>query len=150
MMEQEDRELEKLIEDMVRRMIAKPAIEEDSQRGEGEGHPVKLVLDDRELEKIVCSKPVAVVLFTSPGCPACHAYRPIFYHYAGEARRRYGDKVEFVEADVYHVYDKAVELGISATPTTVVFLRCQPVDGFVGMVDEETLAEIVEPYIREA
>jgi len=144
----EDRELEKLIEDMVRQIVSRPVAEEPE--GGDDKQPVHIVLDDRELEKRVCSKPVAVVLFTSPRCPACHAYRPIFYSYAGRARRRHQGKVEFIEADVYHVYDKAVELGISATPTTVVFRRCRPVDGFVGIVDEETLAEMVEPHLASA
>lgn len=144
----EDRELEKLIEDMVRRIVSRPAAEEPE--GGDDEQPVHLVLDDRELEKRICSEPVAVVLFTSPGCPACHAYRPVFYSYADRARRRHRGKVEFIEANVYHVYGKAVELGISATPTTVVFRRCRPVDGFAGMVDEEALAGIVEPHLASA
>ncbi|ABM80624.1 thioredoxin family protein [Hyperthermus butylicus] len=102
-----------------------------------------------EYRKAICSKPVAVVVFTSPTCPACAAYRPIFYEYA-RRMSQYRGKVAFVEVDSYSAYEAAMEAGVMATPTTVVYLKCKPVDGFIGLADEETLDEIVRPYITKA
>jgi thioredoxin 1 len=106
---------------------------------------VKTAENEEELDKAVCRHSTTIVLFSSPTCPACAAYRPIFYTYAYKALKKYGEKkVGFYEADVYNMLEKAWELGISATPTTIIFKKCKPVDGIIGLVDEEYLAELVE------
>ncbi len=102
-----------------------------------------LVEGDEEFERIVCSKPIAVAVFTSPMCPACEMYRPMFREAARVVKRKLGDRVVFVEVDVMTAYEKAMELGVLSTPTTIVFKECRPVDGFVGPAYPEDLVEIV-------
>ncbi len=110
--------------------------------------PIGVIGDEEELGRAICRHRVAVVLFSSPTCPACAAYRPIFYRYAAEARRKMGnDTIGFYEANVYDLLEKAWELGITATPTTIVFKNCKPVDAVVGLVDEDTLAYIIGQYL---
>ena len=112
--------------------------------------PIEIIGSNDELDKAVCRHRVAVILFSSPTCPACAAYRPIFYQYASEAKKRYGEeKVGFYEANVYDVLEKAWELGITATPTTIIFKNCKPVDAIVGLVDEDSLAYIVKQYLEK-
>ena len=112
--------------------------------------PIEIIGSNDELDKAVCRHRVAVILFSSPTCPACAAYRPIFYQYASEAKKRYGEeKVGFYEANVYDALEKAWELGITATPTTIIFKNCKPVDAIVGLVDEDSLAYIVKLYLEK-
>lgn len=112
--------------------------------------PIEIIGSDEELDKAVCRHKVAAILFSSPTCPACAAYRPIFYQYAAEAKKKYGEKkVGLYEVNVYDVLEKAWGLGITATPTTIIFKNCKPVDAIVGLVDEDTLAYIVKQYLEE-
>jgi len=112
--------------------------------------PVEIIGSDEELDKAICRHEIAAILFSSPTCPACAAYRPIFYQYASEAKKKHGEKkVGFYEANVYDLLEKAWELGITATPTTIIFKNCNPVDAIVGLVDEDSLAYIVKQYLEK-
>ena len=110
--------------------------------------PIEIIGSDEEMDKAACRHRVAVILFSSPTCPACAAYRPIFYQYASGAKRKYGEEeVGFYETNVYDVLEKAWELGITATPTTIIFKNCKPVDAIVGLIDKDSLAYMVEQYM---
>jgi len=115
-----------------------------------EEEPVEFVTDSKRLREILCKYPVVIAVFTSPTCAACAVYKPIFYAYAEEVLRRGGSeakkKIKFIEVDVYHLYEEALNLGVMGTPTTIVFQNCKPVDGFPGAVDDITLVEILKPY----
>ncbi len=119
-------------------------------REEG-GEPVEFVTDAKRFREILCKYPVVVAIFTSPTCAACAIYKPIFYAYAEEVYRRGGEEarknIKFIEVDVYHLYEEALDLGVMGTPTTIVFQKCKPVDGFPGAVDDITLVEILRPYV---
>jgi thiol-disulfide isomerase/thioredoxin len=108
---------------------------------------VVVVEGDDEFKRLVCSKPLAVAMFSSPMCPACEMYRPMFREAARIAKSKLGDRIIFVEADVMTTYEVAMELGILSTPTTVVFRNCRPVDGFVGPLLPEDLVEIVLEHV---
>ncbi len=139
-----DPELEEILEEMSQR-IAQGGHDDNS-----EDDAVELITEGERLDQIVCKYPVVIAMFTSPTCAACAIYKPIFYEFAKKARRMYGDRVKFVEVDVYYAYEKAMELGIMGTPTTIIFRNCEVVDGFVGAVDEYSLEEILRPYLEEA
>ena len=112
--------------------------------------PIEIIGASNELDKAVCRHRVVAILFSSPACPACAAYRPIFYQYASRAKKKYEEgKVGFYEANVYDLLEKAWELGITATPTTIIFENCKPVDAVVGLVDEDSLDYIVSQYIED-
>ncbi len=117
----------------------------------GEEQVVEFVTDKERFREILCKYPVVVAIFTSPTCAACAIYKPIFYAYAEEVYRRGGEEarrnIKFIEVDVYHLYEEALDLGVMGTPTTIVFQSCKPVDGFPGAVDDITLVEILRPYV---
>ena len=97
---------------------------------------------------VTCRKPVTLLVFTSPYCPYCEAYRYILESFWERARKRnLAEKVSIVEVDATENPELAEELGVYATPTTIVYVNCRPVDGFVGLVDEEYLEEMVERYL---
>ncbi|MET1102249.1 MAG: thioredoxin family protein [Pyrodictiaceae archaeon] len=110
--------------------------------------PVELVVSKRRLREILCKRRVVIALFTSPTCPACQMFKPIFYAYAAMAKEQAGDDVAFIEVDVEVLLEEALKLGVMATPTILVFESCKPVDGFQGLVDPATLAELLAPYTR--
>ncbi len=127
--------------------VAKRLIDTKNRKSEGRDEPpVYFVDSDNVLEELICKWPTTIVLFTSPMCPACHMYRPIFYEYAASAKKKYGARIGFLEVDVSRAYRLAVELGVMSTPTTVVFYNCKPVDGFVGVLYEDMLEELVSRY----
>jgi thioredoxin-like negative regulator of GroEL len=137
MEEWRDAELESILERMARRLA----------EGKGDSGRVKLIESARDFDRAICSRRVVVALFTSPTCPACEMYRPIFYEAARRAARMFSGRVAFIEVDVYSVPEKAYELGVMSTPTTVVFVDCKPVDGFVGIADVDELIGVVRSYV---
>ena len=139
-----DRELEELLERIARRIAGEGARRGRGEGGGAEGPVVYEGVDARELLERVCREGLtAVVVFAGITCPACRAYRPYFYQYA--ARRR--GRAVFAWVYVEHEPELAYKLGVTATPTTVVFKGCRPVEAWAGMVDDETLAEIVDRHL---
>lgn len=144
-MYEEDRELEEILEKMAKRL---------AQQSTGEGKearidkPVKYITSYRVFRETICKSPVAVVIFTSPACPACRVYKPIFYRYANEASKKLKGKVVFAEVDVFYAPEVAYEAGVMATPTTVIFRDCRPVGGFTGIADEETLHSVILEHLE--
>ncbi len=100
---------------------------------------VEYVTSYEKFKKILRENKVVVAVFTTPTCSACFMYKPIFYIVAEKLR----DKAKWVEVDAYATPEAAVEVGVMATPTTVIFVDGKIVDGFVGILDEETLEDMV-------
>ncbi len=84
---------------------------------------------------------VVVAVFTTPTCSACMIYKPIFYSVAEKMK---SDDTVFIEVDAYYAPEAAYEVGVMATPTTVIYINGEPVDGIVGIIDEESLMELIE------
>ncbi len=105
----------------------------------------KRLESSRELREELRRHPVAVVVFTGLACPACEMYRPV----VEEAARLLGDDVAVVEYVVDYDPEPAIELGIMGTPTTVVYIDGEPVEGFVGAVDLPELLEYLARVLRE-
>ncbi len=119
-----------------------------SMAGEGAVQLIYRASTVEEFMKTVCRREVVLVVFSSPYCPYCEAYRYILASYIDRAKRESKlDKLAIVEVDVMQLPELAEKHGVYATPTTVIYSKCKPVDGFVGMVDEETLDAIVSEYI---
>ncbi len=138
----EERELEELLERVARRLASTGR---GGEGGGGEGEPVVLEgVGEAELAKLACGDKPLVVVFAGYTCPACRAYRPYFYRYAASRRGR----ARFAWVYVEDLPELAWKLGITATPTTIVYKSCRPVEAWAGMVDDETLAEIVDPIIQ--
>jgi len=106
---------------------------------------VEYVTDYRRFREILEQHPLVVAVYTTPTCAACAMYKPIYYIVASEHR----DGIKWIEVDAYQAPEAAFEYGVTATPTTIIFLNGRPVDGFVGVMDEEGLWETVKPYYEK-
>ncbi len=108
-------------------------------------HVLKVVKRE-DLEKIVKSSEFVLVAFTGITCPACQLYRPVLE----ELGKRVNPLIRVVEYIVDYDPDPALELGILGTPTTVVYVRGEPREGFTGAVDlpdlVEFLADVAKRY----
>ena len=145
-----DTELAELLDKIAQRYLGKGVrVEEMSEVKRG----LRLVRDSEEFWGIVNrSSKLVFAVFTTPYCSACVMYKP----FVEEVAKLLGDVIEFIEVDAYSAPEPAWELGIMSTPTTVLFYKGKPVDGFVGVTDVsgilEFLAEVLanlEPQIAK-
>ena len=104
---------------------------------------VRYVTSYDEYRKLTRSKPLVVAVYTTPTCSACAIYKPIYYIVAEEYTSNNPD-VAFLEVDAYYAPEAAYEVGVMATPTTIFFVNGRPVDGVVGVLDEDSLKEMIE------
>jgi len=106
---------------------------------------VEYVTSAERFHEILREHSLVVAVYTTPTCSACAIYKPIYYIVASDRQ----DGIKWIEVDAYQAPEAAFEYGVTATPTTIIFLEGQPVDGFVGVMDEEGLWEAVEPYYKK-
>ncbi len=132
-----DEEVKRILDRIYRRLLRA------SQEEVLERRRLRRVSSVEEFRKAVKSGRPVVVVFTSPMCPGCQMYKPM----VEEAARRLED-VEFIEVDAYELPELAWEYGVTGLPATVIFVGGEPVDGFMGAVDADTLAWYVRRAVR--
>ena len=94
-------------------------------------------------EQILEAKKLVVVQFWSPYCPHCRAVKPVYDELAAE----YGDKLKFTKinvADNPENQQLAAKHGIMGTPTFLFFCGGRPINGVVGALEKEDLAQAIE------
>ncbi len=96
------------------------------------------VTSPARLGEIVSRRPVVVVVFTGLTCPACAMYRSVL-----EKLAELAPELSIVEYIVDYDPEPALELGITGTPATVVYIDGEPVEGFLGAIDLPELAEFL-------
>jgi thioredoxin-like negative regulator of GroEL len=60
-----------------------------------------------------------------------------------------GGKVHLAVVDIDELSDLAMDSGIEAVPTVIAFKGGQPVDRFVGLLDEDRLGAFVQKLYTE-
>ncbi len=88
--------------------------------------------------EIISTQPMVVAVFTSLTCPACAMYRPVL-----EKLAELASEPPIVEYIVDYDPEPALELGITGTLATVVYIDGEPVEGFLGAIDLPELAEFL-------
>ena len=99
-------------------------------------------------ERILASKRLIVVEFWHQQCPHCRAIEPVYDELALE----YGDKLKFTKLNVTDSLENqqlAARHGIMGTPTFLFFCRGRPVNGVVGALQKEDLAQAIEFTIEK-
>ena len=76
---------------------------------------------------------VNIEVFTSPTCPYC----PMAIEVVDEAKKEFGDKIEFEKIDIMVDREKAIEYGLMAVPAIAI----NGVVRFVGAPSREELFE---------
>ncbi len=134
-MHSNDEELRRAIEAVYQRIISRTQSRGASITG---CHGLMSVSGDR-FYQIISHNPLVVVVFTSPLCPACEAYKPIV-EWVAEALEGVAC---FLVVDVYRDEELAIRYGVEMTPTTIVFANGEPIVGAMGILDPETLLDMI-------
>lgn len=93
-------------------------------------------------EVLQSEKPV-LVDFWAPWCGPCKMIAPILKEIADE----YGDKAKICRLDVDDARDSAMEFGISAIPTLILFKDSQVQKKWVGLTGKKDLAAAIDELL---
>lgn len=94
-------------------------------------------------EQILETKKLVVVEFWHPFCSHCQAIKPVYDELAEE----YKDKMKFTKLNVVSSPENqkiAGKYGVMGTPTFLFFCGGRPVNGLVGALPKEDLAQAIE------
>ncbi|MCW4017047.1 MAG: thioredoxin [Candidatus Bathyarchaeota archaeon] len=94
-------------------------------------------------EQVLEAKKLVVVQFWHPFCSHCQAIKPVYDELAGE----YKGKLKFTKLNVVDSIENehlAVKYGVMGTPTFMFFCGGRPVNGVVGALPKEDLAQAIE------
>ncbi len=97
-----------------------------------------------ELDKILKSCKLALIFFTSPTCPYCRMFEPVFE----EAASLLGDRMAFIRIDTYYSPELAYIFGIMGTPTIIAVRRGKEIDRIVGLPPIEYIEELLEKMLE--
>jgi thioredoxin 1 len=101
-------------------------------------------LTDATFDEIVhnSEKPV-LVDFWAPWCGPCKMLGPIIEEVAGE----YADRATVCKINTDEARDSAVEFGISAIPTTILFKGGQVQKKWVGLISKKDIVEAIDEVL---
>ena len=98
-------------------------------------------LTDATFDKTVHNSDVPVLVdFWAPWCGPCKMIAPIIKEIAEE----YADKAKICKLDTDEARDSAMEFGISAIPTIILFKDGQVAKKWVGLTSKKDLIEAIE------
>lgn len=98
-------------------------------------------LTDATFDEMVHNSEVPVLVdFWAPWCGPCKMIGPIIEELAKE----YADKAKICKLNTDEARDSAVEFGISAIPTIILFSGGQVQKKWVGLTGKKDLAEAID------
>ncbi len=98
-------------------------------------------LTDATFDETVHSSDVPVLVdFWAPWCGPCKMMAPIIEELAGQ----YAEKAKICKLNTDEARDSAVEFGISAIPTLILFKNGQIEKKWVGLVGKKDLTEAID------
>jgi len=101
-------------------------------------------LTDVAFDQTIHSSDVPVLVdFWAPWCGPCVMIAPILKEIADE----YGDKVKICRLNVDDARDSAMEFGISAIPTLILFKDGQVQKKWVGLTGKKNLATAIDELL---
>ena len=107
---------------------------------------VKHFTDENFKADVEQSKGLVVVDFWAPWCGPCRMVGPVIEQLATE----YEGKVTFGKLNVDESPEVAARYGIRSIPTIGIFLDGEAVDGVIGAVPKQYLAQAIEKQIPAA
>jgi len=101
-------------------------------------------LTDVAFDQTIHSSDVPVLVdFWAPWCGPCVMIAPILKEIADE----YGDKVKICRLNVDDARDSAMEFGISAIPTLILFKDSQVQKKWVGLTGKKNIAAAIDELL---
>jgi thioredoxin 1 len=101
-------------------------------------------LTDATFDKTVHDSDVPVLVdFWAPWCGPCVMIAPIIKEIADE----YADKVKICKLNTDDARDSAMEFGISAIPTLILFKDGQVQKKWVGLTSKKNIAEAIDELL---
>jgi thioredoxin 1 len=104
---------------------------------------VKVLSDDNFQSDVEQSKGLVVVDFWAPWCGPCRMVAPVIEQLSTE----YDGRVTFGKLNVDESPETAARYGIRSIPTIGIFLDGEPVDGVIGAVPKQYLAQAIEKHV---
>ena len=104
----------------------------------------EIELTDATFDSTVHNSDVPVLVdFWAPWCGPCRMIAPIIQELAEE----YTDKAKICRLDTDEARDSAMEFGISAIPTIILFKDGQVQKKWVGLTSKKDLAEAIDELL---
>ncbi len=101
-------------------------------------------LTDATFDEIIHSSEVPVLVdFWAPWCGPCKMMAPIIEEVAGQ----YGDKAKVCKIDTDEARDSAMEMGITAIPTLILFKAGQIEKKWVGMTTKKDIVAAIDELL---
>jgi thioredoxin 1 len=101
-------------------------------------------LNDATFDKTVHHSDVPVLVdFWAPWCGPCKMIAPIVEEIAEE----YADRAKICKLNTDDARDSAMEFGISAIPTLILFKDGQVQKKWVGLTSKKNLAEAIDEFL---
>ena len=101
-------------------------------------------LDDASFDEAVHKSDVPVLVdFWAPWCGPCKMMSPIFEEIAGV----YTDKAKICKLNTDESRDSAMEFGISAIPTIILFKDGQVEKKWVGLTSKKDIAAAIDELL---
>jgi thioredoxin 1 len=101
-------------------------------------------LTDATFDNTVHNSDVPVLVdFWAPWCGPCKMIAPIIEEIAEE----YTDKAKICKLDTDEARDSAMEFGISAIPTIILFKDGQVQKKWVGLTSKKDLTEAIDEFL---
>jgi thioredoxin 1 len=94
-------------------------------------------------KRVLKAKQLTVVEFWHQQCPHCQTVEPIY----DELSEEYGSKLKFTKLNVLDSPENqqiAAKYGVMGTPTFLFFCGGRPVNGIVGTLPKNDLAQAIE------
>lgn len=101
-------------------------------------------MTDATFDKTVHNSDVPVLVdFWAPWCAPCNMIAPIVQEIAGE----YADKAKICRLNTDDARDSAMEFGITAIPTLILFKDGQLQKKWVGLTSKKNLVEAIDELL---
>ena len=104
----------------------------------------EIELTDATFDNTVHNSDVPVLVdFWAPWCGPCRMIAPIIHELAD----KYADKAKICRLDTDEARDSAMEFGITAIPTIILFKDGQVQKKWVGLTSKKDLAEAIDELL---